>query len=133
MARRLGVPVRPPRHFPIYRPRDGECPPDMVNWDATGDLPLDWIRVMKDGQAVIAAYRLEPLGEQVFRVAALNVCTDYRDRGIGGWMLAHALGVIESLGGRSVVITTDQERGLFTRLGFRRCGDNSLKLDLLPE
>lgn len=125
--------MKHPREFDIYRPHEGECPPHIVNSDAAGPLPLDFIRIMKDGDLVIGAYKFECVSTTSYRILTLQVIDAYRGRGIGRWLLAHALGVIESKGGRSVEIEADEDCEMCRSMGFRRTDGNTLKLDLIPD
>lgn len=86
------------RDLRIFEPFAAEMPADLVG---DGDRPT--VRVAKLGQVVVGAYRLRPESALRFTLAALGVYAPYRGRGVGRWLLGHALGVAESKGGRSVV------------------------------
>lgn len=85
------------RDLRVFEPFAGELPADIVG---AGDPGA--VRVAKLDGAVLGAYRLERLRGVRFALRALGVYAPYRRRGVGRWLLGHALGVAESKGGRSV-------------------------------
>ena len=125
--------MKHPREYPIYRPFEGECPPHLVESESDARIPLDQIRIMKDGDVVVAAYTFEKVTTDVYRILALRVIDSHSGRGIERWLLAHALGVIESKGGRCAELVAKTDCETFTALGFKRIDSDTLKLDLIPD
>jgi len=122
----------------IYRPY-----PDEVPWEllllgdpdeerVTGYLDTDYMRVAKDGETVAGAYVVE--AESAIRYALRNlvVAPGYRRKGLGAWLLGHAIGLSESKGAREIVIHDTRPRSFFTRVGFVADG-RDLLLRLEPE
>ena len=81
-------------------------------------LPLDFIRIAKHDATVIGAYRFQPINALMYQILSLRVIEPYRGRGIGRWLLAHALGVIESKGGRVIAAQNNAANQLFHRHGL---------------
>lgn len=121
-----------PRDYPIFRPRENERPDELLGFDATCEIDLDSIRVAKHQDLVVAAYQFRQLSTLVYEIERLGVHPSYRGQGLGKWMLAHVVGIIESKGGREVVVQTSPAK-LLTGFGFERCGDNQLRLTLTAE
>ena len=123
---------RHPREYPIHRPYAHECPEDFFGYELT-DEDLDWVRVAKHDAVVVAAYHIKPISHDTYQLAGLAVDRNYRRRGIGHWMLAHAIGVIESKGGRTVVAFSRRKIPIFEQVGFERIGATEYRLLLEPE
>ncbi|MYD42610.1 MAG: GNAT family N-acetyltransferase [Gammaproteobacteria bacterium] len=121
-----------PREYPIFRPRPDECPYDLLALDPSQTVDLDTIRVSKHGDRVIAAYKLRRLSAVTYEIERLGVALSYRHQGLGSWLLAHAVGIAESKGGREVVVNSSY-CGFFGRLGFEAIADHELRLALQPE
>lgn len=109
-----------PRDARIYRPYPGEAP-----WP---DADPVWTRVAKLDDAVVGAYEIERLSALRFRVKALWVDADFRGRGLGRWLLGHAIGTAESQGGREIEAAAGVP--FYRRHGFRPVGDDALDLCL---
>lgn len=121
-----------PRDYPIFRPREDECPTELLALDPTQVVDLDDIRVSKHHDQVIAAYKLNRLGAMTFEIEKIGVVEAYRGQGLGSWLLAHAVGIAESKGGREVVVRTAQCE-FFARVGFKAVNEDELRLRLIPE
>ena len=87
---------------------------------------------MKNEQEIIAAYKVAPLDLQSYEITTLQVLKDYRGMGIGSWLLAHAVGVIETKGGRLVTVRWPTNSFL-SRFGFREMGANELCYEIIQE
>ena len=85
------------RDLRVFEPFAGELPADIVGAGNPGA-----VRIAKLDGMVLGGYRLERLRGVCFALRTLGVYAPYRRRGVGRWLLGHALGVAESKGGRSV-------------------------------
>lgn len=121
-----------PRDYPIFRPRENECPDRLLGLSVGEPVNLDVIRVAKHRDKVVAAYRYKRLSSLVFEIERLGVSEPYRCRGLGSWMLAHAIGIIESKGGREVIVHAPLCE-FFARLGFEVAGPDQLRLTLTAD
>lgn len=121
-----------PREYPIFRPRENECPYGLLGLPAGDPINLDAIRVAKHHDEVVAAYKFKRLSPLAFEIEGVGVSDLYRNRGLGSWMMAHAVGIIESKGGREVIIHAPFCEFL-GRLGFKVAGSNRLQLTLTAD
>lgn len=117
----------------VYRPFPSEVPADLVGADAE----VDDVRVAKLDGVVIGAYWLARIDAHRFEIKALAVYGRHRGQGVGRWLLGHALGIIESRGGR-IVDAPHCAAGLFRKAGFEPvraegAEDRRLRLHLTPE
>lgn len=87
-----------PRQVGIFRPYAQEMP-----WP---DANPEWTRVAKLGGDIIGAYEIAPLAPTRFQMVALSVAPAWRGRGLGRWLLGHAIGTAESQGAREVEAAT---------------------------
>lgn len=107
-----------PREYPVYRPRWDERPEELLGCSYQTEEELDWVRIAKKGARVVAAYQVAKIDTFNFSILSLAVSPHYRGQGIGNWMLLHALGLIESKGGRTVHVNWGYTVPLLERLGF---------------
>ena len=121
-----------PRDYPIFRPRKDECPHTLLGLCTDEPVDLDDIRVAKHHDNVVAAYKFTRLSPLTFEIERLGVSETYRNRGLGSWMLAHAIGIIESKGGRQIFVHAPS-CDFFSRVGFEAAGSNVLRLTLTAE
>lgn len=129
-----GVQKRPaPRRFPIYRPHWNERPEELLEREILSEAELDWIRIAKDNNKVIAAYTIEQLDTWNFSLVSLSVAGPYREQGLGRWMLFHAVGLIESKGGRVVHVRCAELLCFVKHAGFSMVSSDHYVLDLNPE
>lgn len=129
-----------PQDVQLYRPYADEVPwelllladPDEARLH--GYLDADFMRVAKYLDEAVGVYVVVPLEPTVYELKNLAVHPDWRDRGLGRWLLGHAIGIAESKGGREILVrdAPRNARGLFERLGFAPEGDD-LRLVLMPE
>ncbi len=122
-----------PRGYPVFRPRWDERPTCLLACKFEKEEELDWVRVAKHKNAVIAAYRIEALGTNNYAILALAVDEDYRGYGLGRWMLLHALGLIESKGGQTVHASWSCKSSLLQSTGFDLTHGNEYRLKLERE
>lgn len=122
--------ARHPRDYPVFRPRWDERPEELLGQTFESEKELDWVRIAKHDKNVVAAYLIARIDEFNFSIAALAVNEHYRGEGLGHWMLLHALGLIESKGGRIVHAKWGSNPPLLERVGFRRDQENGHWLQL---
>ena len=67
-----------------------------------------------------------------FELCNLAVAPGLRGKGLGRWLLGHAIGLSETKGGREILVRRTPLRGLFRRTGFVADGEDLL-LRLTPE
>ena len=127
------------KEITIFYPYGDEVPYELL--EASGADPHrltalheePFIRVAKREDDVIGVYLLSRLDQATFQVDALGVEPTFRKRGLGSWLVGHAIGVAESKGGRHVVLPRARYRGqLFARLGFE-VRDDRWDLEITPE
>ena len=126
------------RDATIYRPY-----PDAIPWEllyeadpdeerVAGYAELDLMRVAKYRGEVIGAYVIRKVGAVRFELCNLVVAAEYRHKGLGRWLLGHAIGLAETIGAREILLRNKAPGELFTRIGFLPCADGAL-LTLMPE
>ena len=129
-----GVQKRPaPRRFPIYRPHWHERPEKLLEREILSEAELDWIRIAKDKNKVVAAYEITQQDTWNFSVVSLSVARPYQKQGLGRWMLLHAVGLIESKGGRVVHARFGTFNSLVQNAGFSKVSSDHYVLELQPE
>ncbi len=111
-----------PRDVGIYRPF-----PDEMPWPGAD---ADWTRVAKLDGAVIGAYEIKREAATAFVIVALQVAQHCRGRGLGGWLLGHAIGTAESQGARHMEARPPS--AFYERHGFAQ-HNGRLTLTLTPE
>lgn len=120
------------RDIKIYRP----FPQDLPSCLSSQGCNLDDVRIAKLASAartsIVGAYWLTKGSEEdLYELKALMVHERYRQRGIGRWLLGHALGIAETRGGR-VIAAPNAGATFFRRAGFEDEG-RGLRLSLTPE
>ncbi len=98
------------RDAKIFRPYPDEVPWDLL--EAAGGaenvlrevLQLNLLRVAKFGDQVVGAYGIRPLSPTRFELVALTVASAFRRKGLGRWLLGHAIGLAESRGAREIFV-----------------------------
>ena len=94
------------------------------------DADPEWTRIAEYGKAEVGAYELKRLGPTRFGIVGIEVREDFRGRGIGRWLLRHAIGTAESSGAREIDAPLNES--FFEHHGFRPEADG-LRLTLTPE
>ena len=94
---------------------------------------LDLVRVAKWQGEVVAVYQLRQMTETEFTLESILVESGYRGRGLGSWMLGHAIGLAEARGGRSIQVAFGRGHRFFERRGFNRRKNGVLRLEVQPE
>lgn len=137
------MPVSAPAGFrgkdaTIYRPYSDEVPWELLlsgdpdEERITSYLDTDFVRVAKHDGEVAGVYVVAAESATRFALRNLVVAPGWRRRGLGAWLLGHAIGLSESKGAREIVVRDVRPSTFFTRVGFRADGDDLL-LTLLPE
>ena len=127
-----------PSQIPIYKPYRDEIPwelllaadPDEASVNAYAHT--EFMRVAKLDDAVIGAYVVEAITPTRYQLRNLVVAEGYRRKGLGGWLLGHAIGLAEPKGAREIFVASTPLRGLFVKIGFAAV-DTDLLLTLTPE
>lgn len=126
------------RDATIYRPYRDEIPWELLlladpdEDRVAGYAEADYMRVAKHGDEAAGAYVVEALTPTSFALRNIVVAPAYRNKGLGAWLLGHAIGLSESKGARQIVIPDTRPRALFSRVGFEIDG-SALLLQLTPE
>ena len=127
-----------PRDARVFRPYPDEVPWDLLleagaEEDVLRDvLELNLLRVAKHEGRVLGAYGIRPRGATCYELVALVVAGAWRRKGLGRWLLGHAIGLAETKGGREVVTADTTGERFLTRMGFEPHGQG-LRLVLTPE
>ena len=125
----------------IFRPYPDEVPWDLLESSGSDDQTLrevqaqNLVRVAKFQDRVVAAYAIRPITPTCFELVALAVTEGYRGKGLGRWLLGHAIGLAESRGAREILCRRSGPplRGKFlSGVGFAET-DGVLRLILTPE
>lgn len=128
------------RDVKIYRPFPADVPACLsrqgCDLDDVRIAKLDPAAAQREGMRlakdVIGTYWLVRRADNdLYEIKALAVCRRFRRRGIGGWLLGHALGIAETRGGRVVAAPT-AAAAFFRKAGFADEG-GGLRLRLTPE
>ncbi|MCY4657961.1 MAG: GNAT family N-acetyltransferase [Gammaproteobacteria bacterium] len=122
-----------PRDYPIFRPYEEECPVSLLGNIPEDEFILDNIRIMRHEQEIIAAYRFSQIDQFCYQIHSLKVLPAYRGQGIGKWLLAHVLGIIESKGGQCAVTSIQRNATFFEYRGFSRTPSGTLQFIIVPE
>jgi GNAT superfamily N-acetyltransferase len=123
----------------IYRPYPDEIPWALLE-SAAPDADLtqldpDLTRIAKHGDALVGVYVLGSAETFTWELRLFAVAAPYRRRGLGRWLVGHAIGLAESRGGRALRVArrpgAAAER-LLLRLGFVPDGAG-YRFDFVPE
>lgn len=139
----------------IYRPYPDEIPWELFNGSgsetaidrgrAADEVPAaetliaaidrNYLRVARYQGELVGGYAIRPLDPVSFELLMLVVAAPYRRRGVGRWLLGHAIGLAETKGGREIVTArpgASRARALLEANGFR-ADPAGLRLVLTPE
>ncbi len=123
------------RDVRMFRPYRDEIPWELISCPEQAAPEISdatLMRVAKFADTVVGVYAIRPLSPLAFRLEALVVARAFRRRGVGRWLLGHAIGLAESKGGRELAVRDGQAGRFFRSAGFVACGDD-LKLAFTPE
>ena len=94
--------------------------------------PAEFIRIAKNEQKIFGIYELDRLDRGIFILRSLIVDQAHRRKGIGRWLLGHALGVAESKGGRQLLLRSRLSKAFFQRFDFYE-DETNLKYDFIRD
>jgi len=123
------------RDVSIYRPYRDEIPWELLSTSADlAPTVVDdgFMRVAKYLGEVVGVYVISPQSALSYRLHTLVVAEAFRRRGVGRWLLGHAIGIAESKGGREMTLDGLPARGYFVAQGFEPKAGN-LTLTFTPE
>jgi ribosomal protein S18 acetylase RimI-like enzyme len=122
----------------LFRPYSDEIPWELLllgdpdEERVAGYVDTDYMRVAKDGDEVAGVYVVEAVTPTRYALLNLVVAPAYRRKGLGAWLLGHAIGLSESKGAREIIVPGVRPRTFFSRVGFAANGSDLL-LTLTPE
>ncbi|MEZ5560646.1 MAG: GNAT family N-acetyltransferase [Pseudomonadales bacterium] len=122
----------------MFRPYPDEVPWSLLAQAGVDEetlertLDLDLIRVAKHDGQVLGCYGIRPESPICYELVALAVARHSRGRGLGRWLLGHAIGIAESKGAREIVVRRRGPQPLLSAAGFVPA-DGGLLLTLTPE
>lgn len=127
-----------PRAVDIFRPYPDEIPWQLL-LQADADehrvrqyADPDWTRIAKFDGDVVGVYVVRANTPLEYQILNLAVAAPYRGKGLGSWLLGHAIGISESKGAREIVTMGFAQTSLFARVGFEPAGEQA-RLTLTPE
>jgi GNAT superfamily N-acetyltransferase len=124
-----------PQKIGIFRPYADEVPWELLEGCGGTGLPDDpaaMVRIAKIADEVVALYVTRPVTAVRHEISRLVVLPVWRRRGVGRWLLGHAIGLAETKGAREIVVPSTRQAAFFARSGFRLDGDCQ-RLELTPE
>ena len=113
-----------PQDTSIYRPYPDEIPWELLRVaDADEDRLIDYVdadymRVAKYADEPVGVYVIRSLTPISYELCNLAIDPGFRNKGLGRWLLGHAIGLAETKGGREILVRDRPLRGLFRQLGF---------------
>lgn len=102
------------REVEIYFPYPAEFPQTLLARAGVDDAQMrvlaqaPLVRVAKYREQVVGAYATLQREASTYEVVALSIDQEHQGRGLGRWLLGHALGVAEAKGGRSVFVRDER-------------------------
>ena len=126
------------RDFEVFRGDPAALPEAMATTLATIAPAPEVLRVAKLGERIIGCYAMhepKPIYDQVarsFSLAMVMVEPNCKGNGVGRWLVAHAIGVAESKGGRHLEARLHGPADFFKGLGFQAT-DDGFRFDMHPE
>jgi GNAT superfamily N-acetyltransferase len=127
-----------PQDTSIYRPYPDEIPWELLRIaDADEDRVVDYVdadymRVAKYADEPVGVYVIRALTPTSYELCNLAIDAGFRNKGLGRWLLGHAIGLAETKGGREILIRDTPMRGLFRQVGFV-VRETDLLFTLTPE
>jgi GNAT superfamily N-acetyltransferase len=129
-----------PQDVNLYRPYPDEVPWELLLLAEPDEerlqsyLDAEYMRVAKFEDEAVGVYVIVPQSGTVYELKNLSIAPGWQRKGLGRWLLGHAIGIAESKGGREILVRDAPRgvRGLFERFGFQPEGPD-LRLRLIPE
>ena len=121
-----------PRDVPIFRPStsDSLC---KIFGESTCLSDLTYVRVAKLDKEILGGYHMRREADTEFAIYKVRVAPIAQGKGLGGWLLGHALGLAEAKGGRCVSINDDSYAEFYLKHRFAINDNGLLRLELTPE
>jgi len=107
-------------------------PPHLNTECRPSDPAAEFIRIAKNQQKIFGIYELDRSDKGVFVIRSLIVDQANRRKGIGRWLLGHAIGVAESKGGRQLLLRSQLSKAFFLKFDFYE-EETNLKYDLIRD
>jgi GNAT superfamily N-acetyltransferase len=113
-----------PQDTSIYRPYPDEIPWELLRIaDADENrvydyVDADYMRVAKYADEPVGVYVIRSLTPTSYELCNLSIDAGFRNKGLGRWLLGHAIGLAETKGGREMLVRDTPMRGLFRQVGF---------------
>ena len=123
-----------PQEVKIYRPNKNRISTTLLNCidRSTIEAQKFFIRVADFDDAEVGFYMLYCQSSNIYVLHALVVKEHLRGRGLGSWLLGHAIGLTESKGGRQLLSYSLKSKGFLRSKGFAS-DENFLRYTFLPE
>ena len=126
------------REIEVFRPYDNEFPEALMISGGADESCIDqWraasmVRIAKLGEDIVGVYAMTRRSQLDYLLHGVIVAPRVRRRGLGRWLVGHAIGVAESKGGRVVTVGAAAGTRMFMRLGFSR-SNGGWKFELVQE
>ncbi len=123
-----------PQEVKIYRPNKNRISTTLLNCIDRSTIGAQkfFIRVADFDDAEVGFYMLYCQSSNIYVLHALAVKEHLRGRGLGSWLLGHAIGLTESKGGRQLLSYSLESKDFLRSKGFAS-DENFLRYTFLPE
>ena len=123
-----------PQEVKIYRPNKNRISTTLLNCIDRSTIGAQkfFIRVADFYDAEVGCYMLYCQSSNIYVLHALVVKEHLRGRGLGSWLLGHAIGLTESKGGRQLLSYSLETKDFLRSKGFAS-DENCLRYTFLPE
>ena len=121
-----------PRDVPIFRPSTSDSLSKIFGV-STCLNDLTYVRVAKLDKEILGGYQMRREADTEFVIDRVRVTSIAQGKGLGGWLLGHALGLAEAKGGRRVSINDDLNVEFYLKHRFAINDKGHLRLELTPE
>ena len=122
------------RDYEVFRGDPASLPLAMLNVYAELLPEPQVLRVAKIGEQVIGGYAMYLPNDDKpsHELAMVMVLENYRQNGVGRWLVGHAIGVAESRGGRELFAPVAGPTDFFAGLGFQGKA-HDFRFTMIPE
>ena len=115
----------------VYKPSSEHFFSSFADESVENEKVDSILRMVSSGGLAAGYYSMKQRNQQ-FELRMLYVVSAFRCRGIGSWLLKHAMGVAETKSGSQIYCRGDVPQGFFQRNGFREDEDRWV-FDFYPE